>query len=128
MKDKDKAYCGDGILRLCLGEIFLSGGGRQEEHRPFVNQLQSNKILAKVVFFNEAIFRKGHLIHIRNEWTLGTAYEKHLYDLFKEEGIAACIKFVITTFEISNPGIETADITYLRWATRKLKHKIPHHA
>src|SRR3990172_13236747 len=107
-----RAYCGDGLLRYCLGRIFLfneDGTSRQDSAgRQFVNMLGENKVLAIIVENNEDIFGKQEN---QDKHRLGSIYEAYLFDVHEQSGMGTCIEFIIKTFDIS-PG-KTSEQIYV---------------
>lgn len=110
---KAKAFCGDGILKHCIGKIFLI---ESKGNNDFTSRLVSNLILSKIVIKNPAIFGE-------QTWSktavhrLGTVYEAHLFDLHEKSGMDECIKFVLKTYEIK---IRDAYEIYGDWMSYEL--------
>lgn len=94
----NKAFCGDGILRYCLGKIFLFERRNPTQTREYVSHLTANKILHKIVLSNEKIFGKvSGTIHNH-----GTIYEAKLFDIYEQSGMKGAMKFVKETYEINS--------------------------
>lgn len=101
-----EAYCGDGILRYCLGKIFLVG--KEIQNQEYTGKLEQNKILAKTVRERDDVFgEQSGTIHF-----LGTVYEAKLFEIFDNEGKEKCIEFVKNTFNIKT---ENAYDAYCQW-------------
>ena len=90
MNLKQKAYCGDGILRLVVGE-------------------ECKHIGVKINFESNACLRRcWQLLSDEqplnpSDWSYGTLMEAKIYDVFLNNGYSECKKFVIKN--IINPTI-----------------------
>lgn len=93
---KIKQYSGDGLLRYCLGKIFLNDRFKIKH----IQRLETNYILSKIVKKNSSIF--NIIIKKQGDHTLGSVYEEYLYDICEKQGLEKVIEFVRQTYEITN--------------------------
>lgn len=107
-KIQRKAYCGDGLLRYCLGKIFIR---THNSYNHYIDRLASNKTLKNVVFKNVDEFP---IVGASSEWEVGTVYEARLYDISEKElfGLEACVRFVRKTYGIGK--YDTPKSIYIR--------------
>ena len=95
---KSKAFCGDGLLKYCIGKIFLIDSKGNNE---FTSRLVSNLILSKIVIKNPHIFGEQLAWSKSGVHRLGTVYEAYLFDLHEKFGMKKCVDFVLKTYEIT---------------------------
>ena len=89
MTEQDKAYCGDGLAAMIIGEIkpVSTWGGYN------VNSIYlSNSTMAK------AYCKLKDLEYVKmHDHKRGTIYEAMLYDIFKKDGYEKAKEFFIKT-------------------------------
>lgn len=102
------AFCGDGILRYCIGKIRREYGASVLYY--ISGNPESNLVLSNVVQKNPLFF------NLDERWTVhnrGTIYEARICGIFEDEGLDAAIRFFVTTFSNAYPGLQTTQLSQI---------------
>jgi len=86
-----KAYCGDGLLRSILGELYRYNMFNLDSFK----RLESNKHLA-LCWADLSGWSRPHLFGKARSHTLGTNYESMIYETFTEVGYDAARTWLST--------------------------------
>ena len=108
MEKKDKAYCGDALAQLIIGELKPKSTMTKVNYSVY-NQYLSNSAMAQAYCF---IFEYGYNHNSSRDsiHRLATEYEALLYDVFKRLGYEATIEFFVKTLV---DRVDAGQITFL---------------
>jgi hypothetical protein len=107
MTEKEKAYCGDAIAQLVIGELR---GGEGNKAKKRISGVLSNKAMTiAYCAMNKIKLEKiENPTMVRGYYKMyGTKFEAYLYDVFKEKGYEEAKKIVETwLIPLQNNGIK----------------------